>query len=96
MGLMEEPTLQESVPPAAPSGVTVEGKTTVVIPTYNEVENLPTMVAELLALDIDHLQIVIIDDNSPDSTGHVADRLASRYSEQIRVEQVRVIHRLQN
>ena len=54
-------------------------KTTVVIPTYNEAENLPNIVGELLSLGIDSLHILIVDDNSPDGTGEVADELAGRY-----------------
>ena len=50
-------------------------KTMVILPTYNEADNLPKMVAELLALDLEHLKILIIDDNSPDGTGEIADQL---------------------
>jgi dolichol-phosphate mannosyltransferase len=60
-------------------------KTVVVLPTYNEAENLPNMVAELLALDLEDLRIVVVDDNSPDGTGEAADRLAGCYPDQIRV-----------
>jgi dolichol-phosphate mannosyltransferase len=54
-------------------------KTVVVIPTYNEANNLQAITAELLALGIDGLEILIVDDNSPDGTGQVADDLAQRY-----------------
>jgi dolichol-phosphate mannosyltransferase len=54
-------------------------KTMAVIPTYNEADNLPTIVAELLALGVEGLEILIVDDASPDGTGEVADRLAGRY-----------------
>ena len=50
--------------------------TTVVLPTYNEAENLPLMVDALLALPV-NLRILIVDDNSPDGTGNLADDLAS-------------------
>jgi dolichol-phosphate mannosyltransferase len=53
---------------------------TVVIPTYNEADNLPAISAALLALDWPHLQLLIVDDNSPDGTGAVADRLAAGYN----------------
>jgi dolichol-phosphate mannosyltransferase len=53
--------------------------TIVVIPTYNEAENLPAITAELLTLDVKDLQILIVDDNSPDGTGRVADDLAQNY-----------------
>ncbi len=60
----------------------------VVIPTYNEAENLPTMAGELLALDLPNLSILIVDDNSPDGTGKIADGLAHRH-----VDRMHVIHR---
>jgi dolichol-phosphate mannosyltransferase len=51
----------------------------VVIPTYNEAENLPSLVAELMALDVPGLGILVVDDNSPDGTGEVAEDLAGRF-----------------
>lgn len=57
----------------------------VVLPTYNEAENLPALAAALLALPIDNLQIVVVDDASPDGTGDVAERLAARHPGRIRV-----------
>jgi dolichol-phosphate mannosyltransferase len=50
--------------------------TIVVIPTYNEADNLPLITAELFSQDIADLQILIIDDASPDGTGQVANKLA--------------------
>ena len=49
---------------------------TVIIPTYNEAENLPKLVSALFALPIDKLKILIVDDNSPDGTGQLAEELA--------------------
>lgn len=54
-------------------------KTMVVIPTYNEADNLPVIVAELLALGLEGLEILVVDDNSPDGTGEIADQLVSRF-----------------
>lgn len=85
MGLTQQLTLQQSTRPAPAPATVVTGKVTVVMPTYNEAENLPGIVAELLALEIDDLEIIIVDDNSPDGTGEVADQLAARYPEQIHV-----------
>ncbi len=51
-------------------------KALVVIPTYNEGENLPRIVPEVLAQD-ERIQILVVDDNSPDGTGQVADQLAA-------------------
>jgi dolichol-phosphate mannosyltransferase len=62
-----------------------EPKTMVVVPTYNEAENLPTMVGELLALDVPNLEILIVDDNSPDGTGKIADDMRERHPDRIHV-----------
>lgn len=49
--------------------------TTIVIPTYNERDNLPDIAAALLALPVDDLSLLIVDDQSPDGTGDLADAL---------------------
>jgi dolichol-phosphate mannosyltransferase len=49
---------------------------TVVVPTYNERENLPKLVSEILGLGVPRLRVLVVDDNSPDGTGEVADELA--------------------
>jgi dolichol-phosphate mannosyltransferase len=59
-------------------------QTTVVLPTYNEAENLPLMVDALLALPVT-LNILVVDDNSPDGTGELAERLAAEHPGQISV-----------
>lgn len=51
-------------------------KTTVVVPTYNERENLTKLVGLLADLQIDGLGVLVVDDNSPDGTGDIADKLA--------------------
>lgn len=63
--------------------------TIVVIPTYNEADNLPAITAELLQLDIPDLQLLVVDDDSPDGTGQIADELA----QQGYPGRVHVIHR---
>src|SRR5574341_9653 len=50
-------------------------KALVIIPTYNERENLEKIVAEVLRQD-SRLHVLIVDDNSPDGTGQLADKLA--------------------
>ena len=45
------------------------------IPTYNERENIEDLITEILALDLD-LSVVVADDNSPDGTGVVAQKMA--------------------
>jgi dolichol-phosphate mannosyltransferase len=60
-------------------------KTTIVIPTYNEAANLPAITEKLFDLRIPDLDILIVDDNSPDGTGQVADELALKYNSQLHV-----------
>lgn len=57
---------------------------TVVLPTYNELENLPHIVPEIAAHGY---RLLIVDDNSPDGTGRLADSLAAD------LNQVSVLHR---
>lgn len=52
--------------------------TLVLLPTYNETETLPYTISALVSLDSD-FDIMIIDDNSPDGTGELADKLANEY-----------------
>jgi dolichol-phosphate mannosyltransferase len=51
-------------------------RTTVVIPTYNEAENLPAIAEALWGLPLPGLSILIVDDGSPDGTGALADSMA--------------------
>ncbi len=60
--------------------------TIVIVPTYNEAENLPVLAARLLALD-PPLEVLCVDDGSPDGTGRIADGLADLDA------RFRVIHR---
>lgn len=64
--------------PAAPRVV-------VVTPTYNERENLPILADRLAGLGIPGLRLLVVDDNSPDGTGEVADHLAAAHPEQVDV-----------
>jgi dolichol-phosphate mannosyltransferase len=57
----------------------------VVIPTYNEADNLSALVAELLGLGVPGLRLLVVDDNSPDGTGRIADALASRFPDVVAV-----------
>ncbi len=53
--------------------------TLVIVPTYNERENLPAMVERLSKLPV-AVDMLVVDDNSPDGTGQVADDLAAKNS----------------
>jgi len=61
-------------------------KTLVIVPTYNERDNLPTLVHRLMALPVE-VDVLVVDDNSPDGTGALADELAARNP------RVQVLHR---
>jgi dolichol-phosphate mannosyltransferase len=61
-------------------------KTLVIVPTYNERDNLPMLVEALLHLPVT-VELLVVDDNSPDGTGRLADELAARHP------QVHVLHR---
>ncbi|MEJ2579726.1 MAG: polyprenol monophosphomannose synthase [Kineosporiaceae bacterium] len=56
------------------------GAVTVVLPTYNEADNLPVIVGTLLALPLTNLRVLVVDDNSPDGTGDLAEKLAIEYA----------------
>ena len=60
-------------------------KVCVVIPTYNEADNLLEIVTELLSLAIPFLRVIIVDDASPDGTGDIADSIAEAHQGQIQV-----------
>lgn len=59
-------------------------KITIVLPTYNEAENLPKLVSALLILPLD-LSVLVVDDNSPDGTGRIADDLNKAYPGRVNV-----------
>ena len=60
-------------------------KQTIVIPTYNEAENVRPMVEALLTLELADPDILIVDDESPDGTGRIADQLAEEYGGRVHV-----------
>ena len=61
-------------------------KPLVVLPTYNEVDNLPKILSEILETD-SRIEVLVVDDNSPDGTGKCADEQAARNP------RVKVLHR---
>lgn len=56
----------------------------VILPTYNEADNLESLIQALMALPVD-LGVVVVDDNSPDRTGAIADRLAAQQPQRLTV-----------
>ena len=50
-------------------------KTLVIVPTYNEIENVPTLLKNIFSLNIPGLDVLIIDDNSPDGTARLIKEL---------------------
>jgi dolichol-phosphate mannosyltransferase len=61
-------------------------KTLIIVPTYNERDNLPPLVQKLLSLTVP-VDLLVVDDNSPDGTGKLADELSAKHP------QVNVLHR---
>ena len=76
----------------AVAATTGDKRMIVVLPTYNERENLPVMFEALRDLGIPGLEILVVDDNSPDGTGTLAEELGEQYSGEI---EVHVAHRPQ-
>jgi len=61
-------------------------QTLIIVPTYNERDNLPPLAARLLGLPV-KVDMLVVDDNSPDGTGKIADDLAAKHPE------IHVLHR---
>ena len=61
-------------------------KKLVIVPTYNERENLPPLIEKLMALPVP-VEALVVDDNSPDGTGQIADGIAAKNP------RVHVLHR---
>jgi dolichol-phosphate mannosyltransferase len=79
-------TPPQAKPPTGTSARPPIGTILVLIPTYNERENLPLIVSRLRSA-VPEADVLVLDDGSPDGTGDVADGLAADD------EQVRVLHR---
>ena len=60
-------------------------KTLIVLPTFNEAENLPKLVQAIFSLPEVDISLLIVDDNSPDGTGRIADQLAGQHPGKISV-----------
>src|SRR6266545_3810902 len=78
---------EPAVPPVVTSPEGRELRTVICLPTYNERENLEPMVRALGELGVDGVEVLVIDDASPDGTGEIADRLSAE------LPWVQVLHR---
>ncbi len=87
-GAVERPQTARGATAVAPHPTMQTRKIVVLIPTYNEANNLPLLVAELWSLNLPRLQILVIDDASPDGTGQIAEELT-----QPRPGSLQVLHR---
>ena len=61
-------------------------KPLIIIPTYNELENIQRLIPELMALD-PAIRVLVVDDNSPDGTGKLVDDMAREN------DRINVLHR---
>ena len=61
----------------------------VVLPTYQEADNLPVIMKVLMELPLPSMRVLVVDDNSPDGTGKIAERLSEHYGR----NRIRVVHR---
>ena len=67
----------------------MSSETLIIVPTYNERANIPVLVAGLMKHE--NVRVMVVDDNSPDGTGEVAEDLGRQYN-----GRVSVLHRTTN
>ncbi|MDI6731153.1 MAG: polyprenol monophosphomannose synthase [Candidatus Margulisbacteria bacterium] len=65
-------------------------KTWIIISTYNEAQNIEALLQSIIGLKISNLSALVVDDNSPDGTGQIADQIAKNNPN------IKVLHRYQN
>ena len=73
---------------APADGDAVDPRVWVVLPTYDEADNIERLVTAIRERLPESRRVLIVDDNSPDGTGEIAERLATRYDD------VQVMHRV--
>ena len=59
----------------------------VIVPVYNVAADLPRCLDSILAQTYPHIEIIAVDDGSPDNSGEILDRYAAKYAN------IRVIHK---
>ena len=67
----------------------MESRSLIVIPTYNEIENLKPITEAVLGVTPETVHVLVVDDGSPDGTGKLADEIAEKNP------RVHVLHRTQ-
>lgn len=67
------------------ASIPVKYPVTMVIPTYNEAENLQRLIPVLMSLPVEQLSVLIVDDNSPDGSGAIADGFHAAYPGRVQV-----------
>lgn len=72
---------------SAPDGGEITASVAVVVPTYNEAANLPELARRLFGLKLPGLQLVVVDDSSPDGTADVGRHLSEMYQGRVHVIQ---------
>ena len=75
-----------AIPTSIDPDLLSDSKAIVIVPTYNERDNLPALAQRVLGLPV-AMDMLVVDDGSPDGTGEIADQLASEHSS------VHVLHR---
>ncbi len=90
--MSSDPTAERAATAVALPEPWCDSAVTVVLPTYNEADNLPILVRALLSLPLTAVRVLVVDDNSPDGTGKVAEDLAAELNTDDR-EIVTVVHR---
>lgn len=53
-------------------------RTLIIIPTYNEAENIGTIISRIISLNIPNVFVLVIDDNSPDGTGDIVEKISKK------------------
>ncbi|MFN3385301.1 MAG: polyprenol monophosphomannose synthase [Candidatus Thermochlorobacter sp.] len=69
-----------SLPPVQDLAV---GRTLVIVPTYNESENIPLLIKRVMGLEVPDLEMLIVDDNSPDGTAAAVEALQKTFKRRL-------------